>query len=107
MPVNHIVLFQFKADASPQAVAQTCASILALKETCLHPQTQKPYIKSLTGGRDNSKEGRQNGIQWAFVVEFDNLDDRDFYVSTDKAHADFKAGARPIIEKSIVVDYSF
>ncbi|KAI1083261.1 stress responsive A/B barrel domain-containing protein [Whalleya microplaca] len=106
MPVNHIVLFQFKANASPEAVDQACASMLALKETCLHPQTQKPYIKSLTGGKDNSKEGLQNGIEWGFVVEFDNLDDRDFYVSTDKAHDAFKATAGPIIEKCIVVDYN-
>ncbi|KAI1340077.1 stress responsive A/B barrel domain-containing protein [Xylariaceae sp. FL0016] len=107
MPVNHIVQFQFKIEASEESVKQAVASMLALRDKCMHPKTQKEYIRSLTGGRDNSKEGLQNGIQWAFVVEFENLEDRDFYVSEDSAHQAFVSGATPIIEKAIVVDYSF
>lgn len=101
--------------------------MLGLKGACIHPTSQKPYIKSLSGGRDNSKEGmqvslsfqalgeattirsrsEQAGIQYGFVVEFDNLEDRDYYVEKDEAHEAFKNSARPIIEKVIVVDYSF
>lgn len=33
--------------------------MLALEHTCLHPETQKPYLKSVTGGKDNSIEGIQ------------------------------------------------
>lgn len=85
MPVKHIVLFGFKADASPDAVKKVgrmtelvslhcfdrvvnhnsrggnkvVADILELKDTCIHPTSQKPYIRSLSGGQDNSKEGLQ------------------------------------------------
>ncbi|KAI1160191.1 stress responsive A/B barrel domain-containing protein [Nemania serpens] len=107
MPVNHLVLFQFKADASAEEVEQAYLRMLSLKDNCLHPTTQTPYIKSLTGGTDNSPEGLQNGIQYAFVVEFESVADRDFYVHDDQAHKAFVANASPILEKAIVVDYSF
>ena len=35
--------------------------MLALREKCIHPITQKPYVKSSMGGRDNSPEGHQVG----------------------------------------------
>ncbi|KAI1114822.1 stress responsive A/B barrel domain-containing protein [Nemania sp. NC0429] len=107
MPVNHLVLFQFKADASAKEVEKIYQDMLSLKDNCLHPTTQNPYIKSLTGGKDNSPEGLQNGIQYAFVVEFESEADRDFYVKNDQAHKAFVANASPIFEKAIVVDYSF
>ena len=31
--------------------------MLGLKEQCLHPTSQKPYIKSFSGGKNNSPEG--------------------------------------------------
>ena len=31
--------------------------MLALSEKCLHPTSQKPYIKSFSGGKNNSPEG--------------------------------------------------
>ncbi|KAI1192192.1 stress responsive A/B barrel domain-containing protein [Nemania serpens] len=107
MPVNHLVMFQFKADASAEEVEKTYLGMLSLRDNCLHSTTQKPYIKSLTGGKDNSPEGLQNGIQYAFVVEFESTADRDFYVHNDQAHKTFVTNAWPIIEKAIVVDYSF
>lgn len=33
--------------------------MLSLKENCLHPASQKPYIRSSIGGADNSIEGIQ------------------------------------------------
>lgn len=30
--------------------------MLALKDDCMHPTTNKPYIKSSIGGRNNSPE---------------------------------------------------
>ncbi|KAI0406535.1 stress responsive A/B barrel domain-containing protein [Xylaria palmicola] len=108
MPVNHLVLFQFKDDASAEQVDEKAvAQMLALKEACLHPATQKPYIRSLTGGKDNSTEGRQDGIQYAFVVEFESVEDREFYAHKDPAHLNFVANALTNIAKAIVVDYSF
>ena len=33
--------------------------MFALKKSCIHPSTRYPYIKSITGGRDNSIEDLQ------------------------------------------------
>ncbi|KAI1265184.1 stress responsive A/B barrel domain-containing protein [Xylariaceae sp. FL1019] len=107
MPVNHLVLLQLKADVAAETVNQVCNQLLSLKDTCLHPESQKPYIRSLTGGKDNSPEGLQNGIQYAFVVEFENEADRDYYVKTDPSHRSFVATNGPHLEKVIVVDYNF
>ncbi|RYP13780.1 hypothetical protein DL765_006729 [Monosporascus sp. GIB2] len=107
MPVNHIVLFQFKADASPDIVNKAVAGMLRLKDLCVHPTSQKPYIRSLTGGPDNSPEGMQAGIQYGFVVEFESPEERDYYVGKDEAHQTFKDSLSGIMEKVIVVDYSF
>lgn len=33
--------------------------MLALQTACLHPTTNKPYVKAIIGGKENSSEGRQ------------------------------------------------
>ncbi|KAI7908558.1 stress responsive A/B barrel domain-containing protein [Pyricularia oryzae] len=94
MTIKHIVLFQFKADASPEAIQEVCSSMVALKDKCLHPESQAPYIKSMSGGKDNSPENLQRS------------EDRDYYVAKDPAHQLFVKTAGQIIEKAIVVDYT-
>ena len=36
---------------------------MALRTACVNPDTLQPYIKSLTGGKDNSPEGLQVGFE--------------------------------------------
>ena len=38
---------------------QVLSNFLGLQERCIHPETQKPYIRQVSGGRDNSPEGLQ------------------------------------------------
>lgn len=77
MPIVHIVLFKFKENTDPAVVkdvsgassmfvvrdkysrqrAQICSRMLGLKDTCIHPETNKPYLKSYGGGSNNSPEG--------------------------------------------------
>ncbi|KAJ7874821.1 hypothetical protein B0H14DRAFT_92865 [Mycena olivaceomarginata] len=104
MSLIHLVLFRFKA--GPEVVQDVCKRMLDLKESCIHPQSGKPYIKSLTGGKDNSIEGKQDGIEYAFVVEFESTADRTYYVKTDPIHQAFKKIAENVVEKVIVVDYT-
>ena len=33
--------------------------MVGLKDSCLHPTSKQPYIKSASGGTDNSPEGLQ------------------------------------------------
>ncbi|KJZ76729.1 hypothetical protein HIM_04065 [Hirsutella minnesotensis 3608] len=89
MAIHHIVLFQFKDDATPEVVQDTCTKMLGLKDSCIHPTTAKPYVKASMGGKNMSIEGLENGITHAFVVEFETLADRDFYVKEDKVHHGF------------------
>ncbi|RMJ24249.1 hypothetical protein PHISP_04885 [Aspergillus sp. HF37] len=106
MAITHIVLFGFKADASAAVVQDACTRMLALKDQCLHPSSQKPYIKASSGGADNSVEGIQNGITHAFVVEFENAHDREYYVKNDPVHQAFVQSMDGIIEKVQVIDFT-
>ncbi|KAJ5218684.1 uncharacterized protein N7498_000783 [Penicillium cinerascens] len=106
MSITHIVLFQFKAGTEPEVVKDTCDRMLALRDNCLHPTSQKPYIKTSSGGADNSPEGIQNGITHAFVVEFASAEDRDYYVHKDPVHQAFVRSLDGVIEKAQAVDYT-
>ncbi|EEH07997.1 stress responsive A/B barrel domain-containing protein [Histoplasma capsulatum G186AR] len=105
MGITHIVCFQFKADATPEAIDETCSKMLGLKDACIHPTHQKPYIKSAMGGKDISKEGLQNGFTHAFVTEFENAEDRDYYTQKDPAHLAFVSSLSAMIEKVHVMDF--
>ncbi|OTA99280.1 hypothetical protein M426DRAFT_325263 [Hypoxylon sp. CI-4A] len=105
MALKHLVLFQFKTGTSAEVVKEATSRMLGLKESCVSPTSQKPYIKSLTGGKDNSPEGFQNGITHAFVAEFESPDDREYYINKDPAHEEFKVFVVPLIEKLVVVDF--
>lgn len=37
--------------------------MMALRTACVNPSSLQPYIKSLTGGKDNSPEGLQVSLQ--------------------------------------------
>ncbi|CAK7215449.1 hypothetical protein SEUCBS140593_002537 [Sporothrix eucalyptigena] len=106
MSVVHTVLFQFKEDADPNAVKETCRHFLSLKTACLSTATQQPYILSIKGGQDNSPEGLQGGITHGFVVEFDSTADRDYYVKNDPAHQAFIKTLDGLVTKAVVVDFT-
>lgn len=71
----------------------------------MHPLTGEAYILSLKGGKDNSHEGFQGDITHGFVVEFGSVEDRDYYVKEDEAHAAFVMGLRGLVDKAVVVDF--
>ncbi|GIJ91469.1 hypothetical protein Asppvi_010435 [Aspergillus pseudoviridinutans] len=106
MAIIHVVQFQFKSTTSPEVIKDTCTRMLNLRENCIQPTTQKPYIKASAGGKDNSIEGLQNGITHVFVVEFENEADREYYVRTDPAHQAFVKSLDGVIEKAQVVDFT-
>ena len=41
-----------------------------------------------------------------FVVEFDSVEDRDYYVKTDPTHQAFIKHAGTVLEKATVVDFT-
>ncbi|GJN71327.1 hypothetical protein PLICBS_005390 [Purpureocillium lilacinum] len=80
--------------------------MLRLKDKCLHPTSSRPYIRSSVGGLDSSIEQRQDGITHAFVVEFDSVEDRDYYVQRDPMHKAFVESMLPKLEKAQIIDFS-
>ncbi|CAH0046612.1 unnamed protein product [Clonostachys solani] len=104
-PVTHTVLFGYKASLDPAVVKASVAQFLSLKEACLSPDTNKPYIISLKGGKDNSPEMSEDGATHGFVVELPSEEARDYYVFKDPAHQKFKADVKDLIDKSIIVDF--
>lgn len=49
--------------------------------------------------------GDHNGITHAFIAEFENSVDRQYYMGTDPAHKEFVESAKPVLEKVQVVDF--
>ncbi|KAK4211505.1 hypothetical protein QBC37DRAFT_290100 [Rhypophila decipiens] len=105
-PITHIVLLGIKSDTKPDDVKTAITRFIALKDDCLHPTAQQPYITSIKGGEDNSIEGLHGGITHAFVVEFASAEDRLYYIHRDPAHRAFIQFVGGLIDKLIVVDFA-
>ncbi|KAK5045694.1 hypothetical protein LTR84_009063 [Exophiala bonariae] len=105
MAIVHVVLFKLKASLSDDEKKAFCDDMLGLKDTCIHPTSQQPYIVTSSGGIDNSPEGAQGGFTHGFVVEFASAQDRDYYVNDDPSHQAFvkKNGER--FDDVRVIDY--
>jgi hypothetical protein len=57
--------------------SQVCKRMVGLAEKCVHPTSNKPYVKSHGGGRDNSPEGQQVVVApIAIVHSHDSTDTR-------------------------------
>ncbi|KAF1358341.1 hypothetical protein EJ07DRAFT_124781 [Lizonia empirigonia] len=102
---THVVLFQFKETASAFARKEITSKFFGLKKSCVHPDSRRPYILAITGGKDTSIEGLQDGMSHAFILRFSSKEERDYYVKEDPAHQAFKDAAAAVVEKTIVVDF--
>jgi len=105
MAIVHIVLFQFKPTVEEATVKDVSQRMLGLRQKCLHPTSNQPYIKASVGGKDNSPEGQSGGLSHGFVVEFDNEEDRDYYLKKDPAHLAFVKSLDGIIESVRILDF--
>lgn len=59
---------------------------------------------SMRMGKNTSWENYSRGMTHAFVLEFKDEADRDYYLLHDQVHRIFSAKAGPLIEDSVVVD---
>ena len=95
--VQHIVLLKLKPGTTSD---QTQAVLEGLK------QLKLPGIVSVTGGDNNSPEGKSQDFSWGFTITFENEAARDAYLP----HPDHKAVSaetiRPIVDDVLVFDYS-
>ncbi|KAG8872207.1 hypothetical protein FRB97_007878 [Tulasnella sp. 331] len=93
----HIVIFKYKSTADEAARSAVAKAFDALQTQCVSISTGKPYIESLKAGMNYSEEGFDKG--------FETEGDREYYLNTDPAHAEFKKFAHPAIEDVLVFDF--
>jgi len=94
---RHVVLFQFKASATPEQVKAV--------EDAFRELPKK--IDTITGyewGTNVSPEGKDDGFTHCFFVTFKDKAGLDVYLPHPD-HKAFGALLRPILEKVLVVDY--
>lgn len=96
--VQHVVLFKFKATATPEKVNEIVAAFEAL------PSKIKE-IKGFMWGTNNSPENHAHGLTHAFILTFDSVKDRDAYLP-HPAHAAFGKIVGPWIDELTVVDFT-
>jgi hypothetical protein len=96
--VQHIVLFKFKPETTPEKVKEIVAAFEAL------PSKIKE-IKGFQWGTNNSPEKLNKGLTHAFILTFDNEKDRDAYLP-HPAHKDFGKVVGPWLGEVTVVDFT-
>lgn len=96
--VEHIVLFKFKPETTPEKVAEIIAAFEAL------PSKIKE-IKSFKWGTNNSPENLNKGLTHAFILTFDSEKDRDAYLP-HPAHKAFGGIVGPWLAEVTVVDFT-
>jgi hypothetical protein len=103
-PITHIVLFKYQQDITWTALENHFKSFMSLKQKSVHPETGKPLIQSLKAGKNRSWEPFSKGMTHAFVLEFANQEDLDYYLTAEPVHMAFSKAAKPLIEDSLVID---
>ena len=95
--LRHVVLFAFKATATPADIARLEAAFAALPKRI-------PAVRGFEWGTNVSPENLANGFTHCFIVSFADAAGRDAYLP-HPAHTAFVAMAGPFIEKALVVDF--
>jgi heme-degrading monooxygenase HmoA len=95
--LRHVVLYKFKAEASPQQIQEVVDAFSALPKK----------IDSVVGferGTNVSEENKSEGFTHCFVVTFRNTDGRAAYLK-HPAHDEYVKVVKDRREKVIVFDY--
>ena len=95
--LRHVVMFQFKADTTPEQLKEIEAAFRALP-------TKIPGITGFEWGTNISPENKNNGLTHCFFLTFRSQADRDAYLP-HPAHKAFGAMLKGHVEKVCVLDY--
>ncbi|MCX6046414.1 MAG: Dabb family protein [Chloroflexi bacterium] len=95
--LRHVVLFNFKATATPAQSQEVERAFVALP-------TQIPNIRTLEWGTNVSPENLSAGYTHCFLLTFATEADRDAYLP-HPAHKAFVALIQPYVGQVLVVDY--
>ena len=95
--LQHVVLFKFKPETTPEKVAEIVAAFEALP-------AQIKEIKGFQWGTNNSPEKLDKGLTHAFILTFASEKDRDTYLP-HPAHKAFGKVVGPWLADVTVVDF--
>ena len=95
--LRHVVLFSYKAEATPADIASVEAAFAALPGKI-------PQIKDFEWGTNNSPEGLDKGFTHCFFLTFHSEEDRAIYLPHPD-HKAFGAVLGPHLEDVLVIDY--
>jgi hypothetical protein len=95
--LRHVVLVQFKKDASKEQIQEVVTQFGAMKNKI-------DVIAAFEWGTDVSVENLAQGFTHCFIVTFKDAEARDHYLP-HPVHEEFKKLALPRIEKVLVVDF--
>lgn len=95
--LRHMVLFKFKADATPEQVQELVAAFAALPGKISE-------IHAFEHGGDVSVENLADGFTHGFLVTFKSAKDRDTYLPHPE-HQKFVELAKQRVDKALVFDY--
>jgi hypothetical protein len=97
--VKHIVIFKYKAGATPGQISEVTNAFKALKDKI-------PGITSFEYGVNNSPENLNKGFTHIYFVTFENAGARDAYLPHPE-HKKFGEllGKLDILDEAFVVDF--
>jgi len=98
--IQHIVLLKLKADTTTAQKDALLAGLIALKQ-----EGKIPGIETVSGGDNNSPEGKAHGFDWGFVMTFKDAAARDAYLPHPEHKALGQSLLRPIVDDVLVFDY--
>lgn len=95
--LRHVVMFQFKASATPEDIKKVTDAFAALSGKI-------STIRSFEWGTNSSPEGLNQGLTHCFFATFSSDKDRDDYL-VHPDHVTFVDVLKPHLEKATVLDY--
>ena len=98
--IQHIVLLKLKPETTAEQKAALLEGLIALKH-----ENKIPGIESVSGGDNNSPEGKAEGFGWGFVMTFIDAAARDAYLPHPEHKALGQNLLRPLVDNVLVFDY--
>ncbi|KIX01241.1 uncharacterized protein Z518_08966 [Rhinocladiella mackenziei CBS 650.93] len=102
--ITRAVQVQFKKDLPANELDETLKQVYAMKDKCIHAETQQPYMKSVKVGKNQAPEPLNNDFTHQFVMEFSSAADRDYKSAKDPYHQSVMGVLTPQIEKVQIMD---
>lgn len=99
--IQHIVLLKLKPGTTGEQKTALLEGLIALQRDGIIPG-----IEAVSGGDNNSPEGKGHGFDWGFVVTFSDAAARDAYLPHPAHRALARDLLRPMVEDVLVLDYS-